>query len=531
MVFTGHNHFYQRTYPLECTDIDNPIITDYDKDFYHYPDPIFATVGRAGAPSATPTNSPGWFVGDRMSSSLHYMKVDLYTNGSLHATTRYTDNVIFDDFWIIKNGTPPPPTTEKVTLISQGDEWLYNETDPQPPSNPSWNKTGFDDSAWLSGSAPLGFGDSVTYGTVLNDNDGSYYFRKNFTFDPKNDVISARLYVASDDYAQVYLNGILVDDDSGNNHEFAYWNRDVSVPVSALLIGDNTVAVFVYNSPTSSDAYMDLELKATINITEGPNRPPTITSSDTTTAYDGLPYSQIYTASDPENNPMTWSLLSNASWLSIDPDTGELSGTPGLEDVGTSWVNITVTDNQSAFDFHYFILTVDMIIPLHFGWNFVSLPLEISDNDLDLLLQSIDSHYDAVQFYEAFNSNEPWKHYSISKPAHLNDLSSIKKTMGFWVHIVNSNGANLTVSGTNLESIQNITLYKGWNMVSFLSTIPKMKSAATTVLMGPIHILGTDNSHNPSLVRTINEDDLLYPKNGYWLFSPIEQDWALDGGT
>jgi hypothetical protein len=126
MVFNGHNHFYQRTYPLNLSNIDVPIISDYVKNFYYYPDPLFAIVGRAGAGSRTPTNDPGWFVEETMSEELHYMKVDVYSNKSMHATVRYTDNTIFDDFWIIKHGiapprTPPPQPPEQIHIATTGD--------------------------------------------------------------------------------------------------------------------------------------------------------------------------------------------------------------------------------------------------------------------------------------------------------------------------------------------------------------------------------------------------------------------------
>ncbi|UCE38304.1 MAG: hypothetical protein JSW00_03440 [Thermoplasmata archaeon] len=155
-----------------------------------------------------------------------------------------------------------PPKTEEVTLVSSGEEWLYNETYPQPPSTPEWFEEGFDDSDWLLGWTAFGFGDNESYGTVLNDNNGSYYFRKTFSIDPGLEVISARVKVASDNCARVYLNGVIIDDDLGNDHEFDYWNRVVDVSSGAFQIGANTLAVYVYNTAGSSDAYMDLELEA-----------------------------------------------------------------------------------------------------------------------------------------------------------------------------------------------------------------------------------------------------------------------------
>ncbi|UCG69689.1 MAG: metallophosphoesterase family protein [Thermoplasmata archaeon] len=435
LVFTGHNHFYQRTYPLDCTDIDNPVITDYDKDFYHYPDPIFATVGRAGAPSTSPSNSPGWFVEDRMSSSLHYMKMDIYTNGSLHATTRYTDNSIFDDFWIVKNGTPPVPITQTITLISAGDEWRYSETDPQPPATPSWSELGFDESSWLTGAAPLGFGDSVVYGTVLNDNDGSYYFRNTFNLESSTEIVSASLNVASDNYANVYLNGILVDDDSGANHEFSYWNRYVSVPPSIFQSGENTVAVFVYNTAGSSDVYMDLEL------------------------------------------------------------------------------NVTITNNNS--------------LSLISGWNFISIPLIQTDQNPIDVLESIQGHYDAIQFYNNLDSKDPWKHYTVEK-CFGNDISQLNEAMGFWIHITQPGITNFIYNGTKPTSNLTIALYPGWNQVGYPSrTSYDRTEGLNNLTFGQEVDLIQYYDAQTQTWYDMGVNDYFVKGRGYWIHAKTECEWEV----
>jgi len=55
---------------------------------------------------------------------------------------------------------------------------------------------------------------------------------------------------------------------------------------------------------------------------------------------------------------LTWSLATNSTWLSIEPFTGVLSGTPTHSDVGYFWVNVTVDDGNSGTDWHNFTLTV-----------------------------------------------------------------------------------------------------------------------------------------------------------------------------
>ncbi|RLF49414.1 MAG: hypothetical protein DRN20_02165, partial [Thermoplasmata archaeon] len=85
---------------------------------------------------------------------------------------------------------------------------------------------------------------------------------------------------------------------------------------------------------------------------------PIITTNDSTFAYEDSLYYVDYNAYDEDGDPLTWHLNTNASWLSINPTTGELYGTPTQYDVGQYWVNISVSDNNDGYDFHNFTLTV-----------------------------------------------------------------------------------------------------------------------------------------------------------------------------
>jgi hypothetical protein len=73
--------------------------------------------------------------------------------------------------------------------------------------------------------------------------------------------VSFRLAVASDDSAEVYLNGKLVSKDEGD-HEFSYWNQEEAVPPGVLRPGRNVLAVRVSNGEGSSDLYLDAALTA-----------------------------------------------------------------------------------------------------------------------------------------------------------------------------------------------------------------------------------------------------------------------------
>jgi len=62
----------------------------------------------------------------------------------------------------------------------------------------------------------------------------------------------------------------------------------------------------------------------------------------------GQTYLLSMVGSDIDEDKLTWSLATNASWLSFDNNTGTLWGTPQVE--GTFWVLVTVVDGQGGFD-------------------------------------------------------------------------------------------------------------------------------------------------------------------------------------
>jgi hypothetical protein len=91
------------------------------------------------------------------------------------------------------------------------------------------------------------------------------------------------------------------------------------------------------------------------------NDPPEISTEDVITAIEGELYLVDYEATDidPTGDSFTWILETNASnWLTINSSTGELNGSPGTDDVGTYWINITVDDGKGGFDWHNYSLTV-----------------------------------------------------------------------------------------------------------------------------------------------------------------------------
>ena len=95
-----------------------------------------------------------------------------------------------------------------------------------------------------------------------------------------------------------------------------------------------------------SDGRVSTSLPAfSIVVSAAPNRAPTISGSPATSATVGAAYSFTPTASDPDNNTISFSIQNAPSWAQFSTATGRLSGTPTA--AGTfSNIRISVTDGN-----------------------------------------------------------------------------------------------------------------------------------------------------------------------------------------
>lgn len=191
---------------------------------------------------------------------------------------------------------PPPPTTTTAapttTLaptttttpvgtsfpLALGSVWRYHDgADPVPAE---WAQTAFVDAAWAQGPGQLGYGDGdettvLAYGPDARNKTRTAYFRRTVTVGSV--PVSLHLSLVADDGAAVYVNGVEVVRDnlpagplaaatlaatnrSGPNESTP---RTFTVPGSALVVGQNVVAVEVHqDAPNSSDLSFDLGLAA-----------------------------------------------------------------------------------------------------------------------------------------------------------------------------------------------------------------------------------------------------------------------------
>ena len=172
------------------------------------------------------------------------------------------------------------------TLIHFGSQWKYYDLGMEPPDQVDlhWSDSAFTDTGWSIGPAQLGYGDGDE-ATVL-DPVFTAYFRHQFNITDTSLFSAFKLDLLYDDGAIVYLNGVeiwrinmaagLVGYDSfaisssGDNAV-----KSLTIPTTALIEGQNTIAVEVHQrSATSSDISFDLLfdgiLAGVVDLTRGP---------------------------------------------------------------------------------------------------------------------------------------------------------------------------------------------------------------------------------------------------------------------
>lgn len=167
----------------------------------------------------------------------------------------------------------------ETVIMPRGSSWKYLDNGTDQGTN--WYSVNFNDSAWASGLAELGYGDGGE-ATVLNYvpfNGGKNpctYFRKSFALTAMP-VGSQKLglKIKRDDGVVVYINGqeafrdnmpsgavgydtyASATVDGGNESTFFYYD----VPDSFFVLGNNTIAVSIHQDrPQSSDISFDLEV-------------------------------------------------------------------------------------------------------------------------------------------------------------------------------------------------------------------------------------------------------------------------------
>jgi hypothetical protein len=253
------------------------------------------------------------------------------------------------------NGTDVDPTMDEFTWSYETDaEWLLLD--------------------WQTGEL---------FGTPTNDDVGLFWV--NITLDDRNDGydwlnFTIEVLNTNDNPEITTMAPISTDEDLPLNMMFE--GRDIdptndtltwSLDTDATWLSMDPFSGYLNGTPTNDDVgfyWINITVEDgnggsdwtnfTLEI-QNHNDAPNILTIDVTTATEDELYSVMYGAVDidPTNDILTWTLETDAAWLSFDPETSYLSGTPTNDDVGSYYVNMTVSDGNGGSEWTLFTLTVE----------------------------------------------------------------------------------------------------------------------------------------------------------------------------
>ncbi len=181
----------------------------------------------------------------------------------------------------------PDADAQVQTLIPLNGTWNYLDTGIDPL--PSWTSGSFNDSAWKTGPAELGYGDTdeatvVSFGPDANNKFITTWFRKTITIANPAAFSSVNLNLVFDDGAIVYVNGVEVmrvnmpdgvvtgATPAVGTSADPLATASQAISPGALQAGNNVIAVEMHQANgTSSDISFALEMTAQVD-----TQPPTL---------------------------------------------------------------------------------------------------------------------------------------------------------------------------------------------------------------------------------------------------------------
>jgi len=197
-----------------------------------------------------------------------------------------------------RSSNPDTAGSEALVVLPKQSDWKYFKGTSEASSpRANWRQVGFNDSSWLQGQAPIGYGEGSFIVTELPDMRGFYtsvFFRKTFVVAELAQFSAIELQAAYDDGFKLWINGSNVYNANISSGELAF--NGTSGPAiegtdykiininnleDLLRPGTNVVAVQVHNSDisASSDFFFDAQIKLVTGGTSGAGPTPGRTNS------------------------------------------------------------------------------------------------------------------------------------------------------------------------------------------------------------------------------------------------------------
>jgi len=184
---------------------------------------------------------------------------------------------------------------------------------------------------------------------------------------------------------------------------------------------------------------------------------------------------------------------------------------------------------QPNTEIHYIPATT-FDIPVHLGWNLISVPLIQSDTSILTVLDDSGGDglttWDFVQAYNRTGSTADWLSHATFKPSSLNTLSTIDHKTGFWIRITNVGDGNLTAFGDyGTQTV--LSLYAGWNLVGY----PAQTSKSITDSFAAVSEFDSAEGYNGLAsykISPLTGSYMMTPGEAYWIKVTADTTWTID---
>ena len=122
-----------------------------------------------------------------------------------------------------------------------------------------------------------------------------------------------------------------------------YFDLSSFIGGNTLGVGQSTTGrTLTFYDPNGIQFTYDLQIFGQLN------RPPTFASNPNSEAIPGLAYVYQATASDPDNDALTFSLLTGPAGMSVDPGSGKVTWSPQTSDLGNQAVLLQLDDGHGG---------------------------------------------------------------------------------------------------------------------------------------------------------------------------------------
>jgi hypothetical protein len=245
------------------------------------------------------------------------------------------------------------------------------------------------------------------------------------------------------------------NDPDGNTLQYAIQNKPSWASFSTTsgrlsgTPGTSDVGTSARITISVSDGSLSASLPSfTIQVNAPANRPPTITGTPSTSVTAGASYTFTPGATDPDANPLTFSIANKPAWATFNTSTGRLSGTPTVADVGSfSGIVITVSDGTASASLAAFGISV---LQAANGTALISWTAPTTNTDGSAL-----TNLSGFRVAYGRSESDMSQSASINNPG-LNSYTVNNLSTGQWffaVYAVNSSGIESSVSNVATKTI------------------------------------------------------------------------------